>query len=113
MPNSVAAAMTPLSVTPNPNSCAISGRATPVMKTTTPSKNLPAAANPQMNHCILVIGEYSTGVASAQTGVSSMYSWTVFPDTPLESGGLISGIMARSRKESFDGKFRRCPESQA
>ena len=108
MPNSVAAAMTPFSVTPSPNCRSISGSATPVMKTTTPSKNLPAAASPQISHCISVIGEYRTGVASAQTGVSSMYSWTVFPDTPLARGGLLSGVMARSRKDSFGVRFRRC-----
>jgi hypothetical protein len=33
---------------------------------------LPAAANPQMSHCILVMGENATAVESAQTGVSSM-----------------------------------------
>ncbi len=64
--------MIPFSVAPNPNSCAISGSATPVVNTTTPSKNLPAAASHQMNHCILVMGENDTAVASAQTGVSSM-----------------------------------------
>ena len=64
--------MTPFSVAPKANSCAISGSATPVMNTTTPSKNLPAAASPQMSHCMLVIGENDTAVASAQTGVSSM-----------------------------------------
>jgi hypothetical protein len=50
----------------------MSGSATPVVKTTMPSKNLPAAASPQMSHCIEVMGECRTGVASAQTGVSSM-----------------------------------------
>ena len=49
--------MTPFSVAPKANSCAISGSATPVVNTTTPSKNLPAAARPQMSHCMLVIGE--------------------------------------------------------
>jgi hypothetical protein len=68
----VDAAITPRSVAPKPNSLAMSGSATPVMNTTTPSKNLPAAARPQMNHCIWVMGEKWTGVASAQTGVSSM-----------------------------------------
>ena len=34
----------------------MSGKATPVVKTTMPSKNLPAAANPQISHCIWVIG---------------------------------------------------------
>jgi hypothetical protein len=43
-----------------------------VVKTTMPSKNFPAAASPQMSHCIEVMGECRTGVASAQTGVSSM-----------------------------------------
>lgn len=72
MPNSEAAAITPLSIAPNPNSFVIRGSATPVMKTTIPSKNLPAAASHQMNHCMLVVGEYRTAVASAHIGVSSM-----------------------------------------
>jgi hypothetical protein len=42
---------------PNANSFPISGKATPVVKTTMPSKNLPAAANPQISHCILVMEE--------------------------------------------------------
>jgi hypothetical protein len=42
------------------------------MKTTTPSKNFPAAASDQMRHCIDVIGAPETGVPSAQTGISSM-----------------------------------------
>jgi hypothetical protein len=54
------------------NSSAISGKATPVMKTTRPSKNLPAAASVQMRHCMLVMGVDSTGVPSAHSGVSSM-----------------------------------------
>jgi len=66
-----------------------------------------------MNHYMSVMGEYRTGVASAQTGVSSMYSWTVLPDTPGGGGGVLSGVMARSRKDSFDAKFRRCAESHA
>src|SRR5216684_2246397 len=91
MPNSVDAAITPFSVTPKANSFAISGSATPVVKTTMPSKNLPAAASPQISHCMLVREEYLTGVASAQTGVSSMYSWTVLPDTSVGAGGVLFG----------------------
>jgi hypothetical protein len=34
----------------------MSGNATPVMKTTKPSKNFPAAASDQMRHCMPVIG---------------------------------------------------------
>src|SRR5262245_54702786 len=56
MPNNEAAATTPFSVAPRANSFVISGKATPVVKTTMPSKNLPAAASHQMNHCILVMG---------------------------------------------------------
>ena len=51
---------------------AISGSATPVMKTTRPSKNLPAAASVQMRHCMPVIGVERRAVPSAQIGVSSM-----------------------------------------
>src|SRR5262249_692745 len=72
MPNNEAAATTPFSVAPRANSSAISGKATPVVKTKMASKNLPAAASHQMNHCILVMGAWPTGVASAQSGVSSM-----------------------------------------
>ena len=54
------------------NSRAIRGVATPVMKTTRPSKNLPAAASDQMRHCIAVMGVEATAVPSAQTGLSSM-----------------------------------------
>jgi hypothetical protein len=54
------------------NSSAISGSATPVMNTTKPSKNLPAAARMRMRHCIAVIGVMSTAVPSAQTGCSSI-----------------------------------------
>jgi hypothetical protein len=57
IPNREATATTPFSVAPNANSCPIRGKATPVVKTTMPSKNLPAAASPQMSHCMLVIGE--------------------------------------------------------
>jgi hypothetical protein len=56
IPNREAAATTPFSVAPNANSRPIRGKATPVVKTTMPSKNLPAAASPQMSHCMLVIG---------------------------------------------------------
>ena len=56
----------------DPNSLAIKGRATPVMKTTSPSKNLPAAASHQMRRCMDVIGTISTGVPSRHAGVSSI-----------------------------------------
>jgi hypothetical protein len=42
------------------------------MKTTRPSKNLPAAASVQIRYCMPVIGAHESGVPSAQTGVSSM-----------------------------------------
>jgi hypothetical protein len=42
------------------------------MKTTRPSKNLPAAASVQIRHCMAVIGAHDTGVPSDQTGVSSI-----------------------------------------
>ena len=54
------------------NSSAISGSATPVIKTTRPSKNLPAAASVQIRHCIAVMGVERRDVPSAQTGVSSI-----------------------------------------
>src|ERR1700761_7071422 len=57
----------------------MSGRATPVMKTTKPSKNLPAAASIQMSLCIWVMGVEGRAVPSGQTGSSSMYSCTVRP----------------------------------
>ena len=42
------------------------------MKTIIPSKNLPAAAKPQIRHCILVSGTEAAAVPSGQRGVSSM-----------------------------------------
>jgi hypothetical protein len=72
MPNSVAALTRPCSVAVMLNSRAIRGVATPVMKTTRPSKNLPAAASAQIRHCIAVMGVEATAVPSAQTGLSSM-----------------------------------------
>src|SRR5260221_530832 len=111
MPNNEAAAMTPFSVAPKANSFAISGKATPVVKTTMPSKNLPAAASHQMNHCILVMGPWWTGVASAQTGVSSMYSWTLLPDPSVGIGGLLSGGMGEA--EFIRVRFRKdCAEER-
>lgn len=62
----------PFSAAPRLNSRTIRGSATPVMKTTSPSKNLPAVARIQMRHCITVIGVKFTSVLSAQNGVSSM-----------------------------------------
>src|SRR5208337_3445917 len=56
MPNRLAAPMTPCSAAPRLNSLEKSGSATPVMKTTKPSKNLPAAASDQISHCIPVMG---------------------------------------------------------
>jgi hypothetical protein len=50
----------------------ISGSATPVMNTTSPSKNLPADASSQIRHCMAVIGMKSVGVPSGQAGVWSM-----------------------------------------
>ena len=72
MPNSVAELTKPswLGVIWKPRE--ISGNATPVMNTTTPSKNLPAAASVQMRHCIAVIGVDGSGVPSGQSGRSSM-----------------------------------------
>jgi hypothetical protein len=78
MPKRVAAPTTPCCTASSPNSSAISRNATPVMKTTRPSKNLPAAASHQMRHCMAVIGETATSVPSRQMGASSMYCWTVF-----------------------------------
>src|SRR5262249_46155984 len=48
------------------------GSATPVMKTTLPSKNLPAEASSQIRHCLAVIATNVAGVPSRQDGVSSM-----------------------------------------
>ena len=72
MPSRLAALMKPSSAGPISNSRAISGSATPVMKTTKPSKNLPTAASDQMRHCIVVIGADGSGVPSGQIGRSSM-----------------------------------------
>ena len=72
MPNRLAAPTTPCWKRSRWNSSAISGIATPVMKTTRPSKNLPAAASIQMRHCMAVIGAQESGVPSDQTGVSSI-----------------------------------------
>ena len=55
-----------------PNSSLMSGMATPVMNTTSPSKNLPAAASDQMRHCMAVMGVADTGVPSRHCGVSSI-----------------------------------------
>ena len=82
MPARVAAPTMPLPAGERPNSSTISGRATPVMNTTRPSKNLPAVASVQMRHCIWVIGTLGVGVPSGQAGVWSIYAWTL-------SGSLI------------------------
>ena len=42
------------------------------MKTTKPSKNLPAVASHQIRHCMAVIGAVGTAVPSCQAGNSSM-----------------------------------------
>ena len=72
MPNRLAALMKPSWAAPISNSRAISGSATPVMKTTKPSKNLPAAASAQIRVCIDVIGTEETAVPSGQIGRWSM-----------------------------------------
>jgi hypothetical protein len=72
MPASGAAPTMPFSIGDRPNSLTISGRATPVMKTTRPSKNLPAVARVQMRHCMRVIGTLGVGVPSGQAGVWSI-----------------------------------------
>ncbi|WP_245964723.1 hypothetical protein [Trinickia dinghuensis] len=72
MPQRLAALMKPFCAAPMPNSREISGNATPVMKTTKPSKNLPAAASDQMRHCIPVIGMEGSRVPSGHIGRSSM-----------------------------------------
>ena len=59
----------------------ISGRATPVMNTTMPSKNLPAQASAQIRNCMAVIGIDFNAVPSGHWGSSSMYSCTDFPLT--------------------------------
>ena len=72
MPKRLAALTMPFSAAPMWNSRTISGSATPVMKTTKPSKNFPAAASDQMRHCMPVIGDDLRVVPSGQTGSSSM-----------------------------------------
>ena len=72
IPASAAALTNPLPAGDRPNSVTISGNATPVMNTTSPSKNLPAVASTQMRHCMLVIGTDTVGVPSGQNGVWSM-----------------------------------------
>jgi hypothetical protein len=51
---------------------AMSGSAMPVMNTTSPSKNFPAAASDQMSDCIAVIGAEPVGVPSGHVGHISM-----------------------------------------
>jgi hypothetical protein len=53
------------------------------MKTISPSKNFPAVASAQIRHCMAVMGAEEVAVPSDQTGVSSIYSWTVL--TPLKA----------------------------
>jgi len=72
MPSRLTALTIPFSVEPISNSRAISGRATPVMNTTKPSKNFPAAARVQMRRCIPVIGTLGSAVPSGQIGRSSI-----------------------------------------
>ena len=50
----------------------MSGNAMPVMKTTSPSKNFPAAASDQISHCIPVIGVEAVGVPSGHVGRMSI-----------------------------------------
>ena len=71
MPARLAALMMPFCADAIPNSRAISGSATPVMKTTNPSKNFPAAASDQMRHCMPVIGAAFRCVPSDHVGSSS------------------------------------------
>jgi hypothetical protein len=72
IPASAAALTSPLPAGDRPKSATISGRATPVMNTTSPSKNLPAVASPQMRHCMRVMGTETVGVPSGQNGVWSI-----------------------------------------
>ena len=81
MPAREAAVTRPLSAAVRWNWIEISGRATPVMNTTMPSKNLPAQASAQIRNCMAVIGVDGNAVPSGQLGRSSMYSCTVFPLT--------------------------------
>ena len=77
MPARAAALTMPFSSGDRANSLTISGRATPVMNTTSPSKNLPAVASSQMRHCMRVMETDGVGVPSGQRGVSSIYPWTL------------------------------------
>jgi hypothetical protein len=72
MPIRLAALMKPFCAGPMPNWREISGSATPVIKTTKPSKNFPAAASAQIRHCMPVIGTESTRVPSGHIGRSSI-----------------------------------------
>src|SRR6266545_1906110 len=56
MPARGAALTMPFLAGESPKSFTISGRATPVRNTTSPSKNLPAEASSQIRHCMPVIG---------------------------------------------------------
>jgi hypothetical protein len=72
IPHRLAAVTKPFCAEPISNWRAIRGRATPVIKTTKPSKNFPAAASIQMRRCIFVIGTEGRLVPSGQMGRSSM-----------------------------------------
>src|ERR1700728_4256640 len=71
IPHKLAALMKPFWAGVISNCRAISGKATPVMKTTKPSKNLPAAASIQMRHCMVVLGLDFSLVPSGHIGSSS------------------------------------------
>ena len=58
----------PLSAAFRWNWIEISGRATPVMNTTMPSKNLPAQASAQIRNCMAVIGIDFNAVPSGHGG---------------------------------------------
>ena len=62
MPAREAAVTRPLSAAFRWNWIEISGRATPVMNTTMPSKNLPAQASAQIRNCIAVIGAGASSI---------------------------------------------------
>jgi hypothetical protein len=72
MPARLAALIRPFWAEPISNSREISGSATPVMNTTKPSKNLPAAASVQMRRCIAVNPTVGRTVPSGHIGRSSI-----------------------------------------
>ena len=68
MPKRVAAPTIPPWPASRWNWRAISGNAMPVMNTTSPSKNFPAAASDQISHCMPAIGVDAIGVPSGHVG---------------------------------------------